>query len=878
MESISANAVGKVRKAILNGRDYLVAPLSLIVPGVLSGSEGSLYYPEEEIASTAAAWNHAPLVVYHPTYQGKNVSVRHPGILNQQGVGELRRVEIRNGKLTAEGWFDVEATRRVDARVLSSLERGTPIELSTGLFTDNEIAPIGSHHKGRPYDYIARNYRPDHLAILPDQKGACSILDGCGVLINKNQDQLLSQLIANKQADGSLTPQGWAKMGELLGVTNFGGPPPTPPGLTPKQLLAGVPDEEDEDGSKSDDDDENKKGSKGEDDGDDGGKENTTTNANPEGHNQYTNRGAVALTKKAHQSSQATEQVEDHTRQNTDAVDAVRVSGVARSSSDQKRMASAKRYHTEAAALHDKAAAREHDMGYHEAGAAHEKAASAHKAAAMYREGLSANATGMTAQSPTPQSPAPQAPTQPASGKPKKSAKPHKATLSGSSEALERQQEYESMVGTPASNAGINQPRHSESGQYLHHGAGTGKGDVHTAAGQGFKDIENYEELDRSPESVLKTEGTMADMTDNCGGKGGTKGPCKGSGISAAANKSSHDANSQTAQITGTKGSIKQAKNAHVAARDANQKASDFHADMAGKFKKAGNESAATAHSTMAQAHGLYAKAHGGAAEDHGKALSEMKAESQAKGKPALRGGTNNRWLAMNREQKIDLIVNRCSCESDRAALNSLSDAALAAFNARSQDYDEDEDDSEDSSMTSSEMEDRDNGRDDMRRNAGGADTHSFDDGPVKAGSTQVGGKGTKDEYNTNEQKWFASAPPRIQSAVRNAMEIEHRERQSLVSRLVANVSDQKTRNRLTTNYMQKPLDELRDILALLPPQQALNAYQSGDMFLSTANYLGAGGGPLTNRANTIDPNEDLLPLPTLNYAELAREQRQQKA
>jgi hypothetical protein len=31
---------------------------------------------------------------------------------------------------------------------------------------------------------VARNYRPDHLAVLPDQRGACSLTDGCGVMVN----------------------------------------------------------------------------------------------------------------------------------------------------------------------------------------------------------------------------------------------------------------------------------------------------------------------------------------------------------------------------------------------------------------------------------------------------------------------------------------------------------------------------------------------------------------------------------------------------------------------------------------------------------------------------------------------------------------------
>jgi hypothetical protein len=41
--SLTANAYGKARREVVNGRDFLVAPLTLIVPGVLHGSQGPLY-------------------------------------------------------------------------------------------------------------------------------------------------------------------------------------------------------------------------------------------------------------------------------------------------------------------------------------------------------------------------------------------------------------------------------------------------------------------------------------------------------------------------------------------------------------------------------------------------------------------------------------------------------------------------------------------------------------------------------------------------------------------------------------------------------------------------------------------------------------------
>lgn len=187
METVTTNLAGKTRLATLRGRKYIVAPMTMLVPGVLNGSKGPLLYPEDEVRNNHEAWNNMPIVVYHPTSDGRPVSARSPEVLDSSSVGMVLKSRIDNGRLKAEGWFDVEACRQVDPRVLSSLERGEPLELSTGLFTENKPAPLGATHNGRAYAYVARRYQPDHLAVLPDQTGACSLRDGCGVLVNSTR-------------------------------------------------------------------------------------------------------------------------------------------------------------------------------------------------------------------------------------------------------------------------------------------------------------------------------------------------------------------------------------------------------------------------------------------------------------------------------------------------------------------------------------------------------------------------------------------------------------------------------------------------------------------------------------------------------------------
>lgn len=196
-ERVTVNILGRTRRATLNGREHIVAPLSMIVEGVLNGSKGSLFYPADEIGKNPSQWNGVPLVAYHPTRMGQPVSARDPDVLNESGLGVVlkSRFDKQTSRLLAEGWFDVDAVRNydkklpLDARMLPRLEASQAIELSTGLFTRNEKASEGANHRGRYYSHIARDYSPDHLAVLPDQRGACSLQDGCGVMINKEQEK-----------------------------------------------------------------------------------------------------------------------------------------------------------------------------------------------------------------------------------------------------------------------------------------------------------------------------------------------------------------------------------------------------------------------------------------------------------------------------------------------------------------------------------------------------------------------------------------------------------------------------------------------------------------------------------------------------------------
>lgn len=175
----------KTRIDTLEGKEYLVVPMVMITEGVHDGSNGPLYYPESELSKTPVVWNHKPIVIYHPQINGKGVSACDPIIMETRKVGIILNTHW-DDKLRGEAWLEKEKLNKIDPTILERIERGEVVEVSTGLFTDNDEAASGTWN-GKPYVATAKNYRPDHLAILPTGKGACSVEDGAGLLANEER-------------------------------------------------------------------------------------------------------------------------------------------------------------------------------------------------------------------------------------------------------------------------------------------------------------------------------------------------------------------------------------------------------------------------------------------------------------------------------------------------------------------------------------------------------------------------------------------------------------------------------------------------------------------------------------------------------------------
>lgn len=172
----------------LDGRKHLVAPVVALVAGVVNGY---LVQPGE-LAQFVEAWNGRPIPVRHPKDLVGYISANDPQTIERNVIGQFFGAHIAKGdRLAGEMWLDVEKANRLGGDALATLQRiaaGQPVEVSTAYFCD--VEPATGTHDGKPYTGIQRNLRPDHLALLPDEVGACSLADGCGVpRVNQSQQQ-----------------------------------------------------------------------------------------------------------------------------------------------------------------------------------------------------------------------------------------------------------------------------------------------------------------------------------------------------------------------------------------------------------------------------------------------------------------------------------------------------------------------------------------------------------------------------------------------------------------------------------------------------------------------------------------------------------------
>lgn len=967
MDAILFNTRAPAKRVIRNGKEYLVAPLSLIVPGVLPGSQGPLLYTAEDCANNVQNWNGVPLVAYHPTsLDGRAISASEQGVWERQGLGRVYASNFK-GKLRAEGWFDAKKTRQVDNRIYTALVSGAPMELSTGLYTQNEPAKNGANHNGKPYSHIARNYGPDHVAILPDQRGACSLNDGCGLNVNvENEANFVSEDqrrylwsqepdIAEAWAHGEHTAEGNHKMP--------GGPGPDVKGpaaekareraakrkkkadnmLTTNDLEDCEEDcEDDEDcideclenntyrdiiGSSTslqrqlsalvgnrtlgnllyNEQERDELGRFAPSGATAGEKLQSIREAGTKGRITHDEAaGHIAAVMKEHgakafkegaasigsRSNPTVKGVTGVIHRHMGAADRGRSIEAAAGIQNAIRIVNAWSEEAREAAAAARAAsskARTLESKDEDAGQAHQEAHTAHKEAAAVarkggdektaaehdthaeRHGTIARQSGFGTQrgfgvnvingplgpdTEDGQEATEEPDTEPGKGQPAskdsagkfaaagKQPKPQQAVAADSAEAQSR---YQQQGSTPTRNA---QGRHQESGQFLNEGHKPGGKQVSKAATTGYQDSNvPFEEADE-PESEAEDLTCDPDTDLRHVKKVERTTPLQNANIDLGA-------------LLAYNRDWPQDKRDKLPSNDFAGPGQSF---PIANQKDVNNAVKLVIHADDPEAVGGRIKS---IARRKGLKLPPSWMQDQEENCGPGMNSNQGRSDMTSREQALKVLTSNCHCEQDRAALNVMSDAMLYKLAVNAPNFSGMSKDSK----TQSSMEQREDveeGGGDAEEGTdveGGTNKNAIDEKTSKA--APGASKAPMKAQGVSLNAWLAKQPEDVQRMVKNAMAHEERQKGLIINHLTKHLGD-RARVQAVNALQGKNLEELQFMSSLLPAERSLPSSQP-------ASYLGASAGSFSMTDNLDDGHDDTLEPPTINYAELAAEQRGKK-
>lgn len=174
-----------IRRETLDGTEYVVAPTTLLKPMYLnvpgSWSVNEAYLPEREAKESIPSWNGTPLTLNHPTQNGAGTTANSPEMHAKTAIGRVFNAQWENNELKAEAWFNVDKIRGMGGMAENALENvleGQAVNVSTGYRASK--LPSGEYD-GETHSAVQGNLKPDHLAVLPNQQGKCSVDGGCGV-------------------------------------------------------------------------------------------------------------------------------------------------------------------------------------------------------------------------------------------------------------------------------------------------------------------------------------------------------------------------------------------------------------------------------------------------------------------------------------------------------------------------------------------------------------------------------------------------------------------------------------------------------------------------------------------------------------------------
>lgn len=208
----------EIKEEVINNEQYIVVPVVMMVEGVHVGNRGAILHYAEELEKSIPEWDGKPVTIYHPMIDGEYVSAYDSRV--QTKVGFVRNTHMDGKKLKTEACINVQSLAAVSPETLDEIQQKTTMEVSIGIFADDEIQK--GVWNNEEYKIIARNHKPDHLALLPGGEGACSVVDGCGIRVNEkggknvNVGEAFKSLLTEGHLNFHLNEDGYQEIVEKM--------------------------------------------------------------------------------------------------------------------------------------------------------------------------------------------------------------------------------------------------------------------------------------------------------------------------------------------------------------------------------------------------------------------------------------------------------------------------------------------------------------------------------------------------------------------------------------------------------------------------------------------------------------------------------------
>lgn len=149
------------------------APVTLITEGVRHGSHGRIFWAAHILEQNAHKWEGVPVCVDHPRIDGNYVSINQTP---EAIIGTVKNPRYDAAKRAIKAQIEIPA-EHPQAGQIQAIK-----EVSMGVFSDETYTP--GTFNGQDYSACSITLEPDHLALLPNDVGACDFSEGCGIRNN----------------------------------------------------------------------------------------------------------------------------------------------------------------------------------------------------------------------------------------------------------------------------------------------------------------------------------------------------------------------------------------------------------------------------------------------------------------------------------------------------------------------------------------------------------------------------------------------------------------------------------------------------------------------------------------------------------------------